>query len=48
MCISRASPAGLPQYSSATAIGLFVSLVNMVILVIVNRLSGAISGNSLW
>ena len=39
---------GLPQYSSATAIGLFVSLVNMVILVIVNRLSGAISGNSLW
>ena len=39
---------GLPQYSSATAIGLFVSLVNMVILVIVNRISGAISGNSLW
>lgn len=39
---------GLPQYSSATAIGLFVSVINMIILIIVNRLSGAISGNSLW
>ena len=39
---------GLPQYSSATAIGLFVSVINMIILILVNRLSGVISGNSLW
>lgn len=39
---------GLPQYSSATAIGLFVSVINMIILLIVNRISDLISGNSLW
>lgn len=39
---------GLPQYSYATAIGLFVSVVNMIILLIVNRISNAVTGNSLW
>lgn len=39
---------GLPQYSYATAIGLFVSIVNLIILVTVNRISKAVSGNSLW
>lgn len=38
----------LPQYSYASAIGLFVSLINMIVLFIVNRASDAISGNSLW
>lgn len=39
---------GLPQYSYATAIGLFVSIVNLVMLATVNRISKAVSGNSLW
>ena len=39
---------GLPQYSLATAIGLFVSVVNLIVLVAVNRLSASVSGNSLW
>ena len=39
---------GLPQYSYATAIGLFVSVVNMIILLIVNRASNLVTGNSLW
>lgn len=39
---------GLPQYSYATAIGLFVSLINLVLLVSVNRITGKLSGNSLF
>ena len=39
---------GLPQYSLATAIGLFVSVVNLIVLAAVNRLSASVSGNSLW
>ena len=39
---------GLPQYSLATAIGLFVSMVNLIVLAAVNRLSASVSGNSLW
>lgn len=38
----------LPQYSLATAIGLFVSVVNLIVLAAVNRLSASVSGNSLW
>ncbi len=38
----------LPQYSYATAIGLFVSIINVVLLVTVNKITGKISGNSLW
>lgn len=40
--------ASMPQYSYATAIGLFVSVVNVVLLLAVNRLSAKLSGNSLW
>ncbi|MDD6882624.1 MAG: ABC transporter permease subunit [Eubacteriales bacterium] len=39
---------GLPQYSSATAIGLFVSIINLILLVTVNRISSAMTGNALW
>ena len=39
---------GLPQYSSSTAIGLFVSIVNLILLVIVNSITGKLSGSSLW
>lgn len=39
---------GLPQYSYASAIGLFISLVNLVLLLSVNRISGRLSGSSLF
>lgn len=37
-----------PQYSYSSAIGLFTSLVNLVLLVTVNRVSKWLSGSSLW
>lgn len=40
--------ASKPQYSYAAAIGLFTSLSNLILLVIVNRVTKAMSGNSLW
>lgn len=36
------------NYSYASAIGMFVSVVNLVMLVVVNRISKALSGSSLW
>lgn len=39
---------GLPQYSYATAIGLFNSAINIVILCIANFISKKVSHNSLW
>ena len=38
----------LPQYSSATAIGLFVAIVNLILLATVNGITGRLSGSSLW
>ena len=38
----------MPQYSYATAIGLFVSVVNVIMLLIVNAASNRLSGNSLF
>ena len=38
----------LPQYSMATAIGFFVSVVNLIILVLVNKITDSLSGNSLF
>ena len=38
----------IPQYSYASAIGLFTSVVNMVLLVVVNWTTKKLSGNSLW
>lgn len=38
----------LPQYSSATAIGLFVAIVNLILLATVNGVTGRLSGSSLW
>lgn len=38
----------LPQYSYATAIGLFVSVVNVILLILVNGISKRISDNSLF
>lgn len=37
-----------PQYSYAAAIGLFTSVVNMILLFIVNGVTKKINGNSLW
>ncbi|MGI5894055.1 MAG: ABC transporter permease [Candidatus Merdivicinus sp.] len=37
-----------PQYSYATAIGLFVSLINVILLITVNKITGKLSGSSLW
>lgn len=39
---------GLPQYSYATAIGLFNSVVNILILALSNFVSKKVSENSLW
>ena len=38
----------LPQYSSATAIGLLVAIVNLILLATVNGVTGRLSGSSLW
>lgn len=38
----------MPQYSYASAIGLFVALINVALLLSVNKLSAKVSGNSLW
>ncbi|NLV59341.1 MAG: sugar ABC transporter permease [Clostridiales bacterium] len=37
-----------PQFSYSAAISLFTSLVNMIMLIIVNRLSRKLNSNSLW
>lgn len=37
-----------PQFSYSAAISLFTSIVNMIMLFIVNRISNKLSGNSLW
>ena len=39
---------GLPQFSRATAIGLFNSVINIIILVAANFVSKKVSDNSLW
>lgn len=39
---------GLPQFSYATAIGLFNSVINIIILVTANFVSKKVSDNSLW
>lgn len=38
----------LSNYSFGTAVGLFNSIVNLVILVMANRISGRVTGESLW
>lgn len=38
----------IPQYSYAAAIGMFTSVVNMVLLFVVNRIAKLLSGSSLW
>ena len=38
----------VPQYSYATAIGLFISVINVCILVTVNFITKKLSGSSLW
>jgi ABC-type polysaccharide transport system permease subunit len=38
----------VPQYSYAAAIGLFTSLVNLILLFGVNRATKSLSGSSLW
>lgn len=38
----------LPQYSYASAIGLFAAIVNLVLLFSMNRLAKSMSGKSLW
>lgn len=40
--------ASKPQYSYAAAIGLFTSVANLILLVIVNKITKAMSGSSLW
>jgi putative aldouronate transport system permease protein len=46
--ISFPTSGGIPQYSYATAIGLFNSIINIVILCIANFVSKKVSNNSLW
>ena len=38
----------LPQYSYSAAIGLFISLINVVILLIVNKVTDKLSGTSMF
>ncbi|NLG26158.1 MAG: sugar ABC transporter permease [Clostridiales bacterium] len=38
----------IPQYSYASAIGLFTSVINMALLVLVNSVIKRLNGNSLW
>lgn len=39
---------GIPQYSYSTAIGLFTSLINLVMLVSVNFITNRLNGTGLW
>ena len=38
----------IPQYSYAAAIGLFTAIINVILLLIVNKITGKLSGSSLW
>lgn len=38
----------IPQYSYSTAIGLFVSVINVIMLIIVNKTTDKLTGNSLF
>ncbi len=40
--------AALPQYSYSTAIGLFVSIINVILLITVNKITSKLSGSGLW
>ena len=40
--------AKIPQYSYSSAVGLFTSVINFVMLVIVNTVANRMSGSSLW
>lgn len=40
--------AATPQYSYATAVGLFVSVLNVIMLITVNGITRKLSGSSLW
>ena len=42
------SSGSMPQYSYGAAIGLFTSVVNLIMLVVVNRVTKRLSGNGLW
>ena len=41
------SSGSMPQYSYGAAIGLFTSVVNLIMLVVVNRVTKRLSGNGL-
>jgi len=38
----------VPQYSYSTAVGLFVSVINLIMLLIVNKITAKMSGSSLF
>ena len=42
------SSGSMPQYSYGAAIGLFTSVVNLLMLIVVNRITNRLSGNGLW
>ena len=42
------STGAVPQYSYGAAIGLFTSVVNLALLIVVNRVTKKLSGSSLW
>ena len=42
------SSGSMPQYSLGAAIGLFTSVVNLILLLTVNGITKRLSGNGLW
>lgn len=42
------STGSMPQYAYGAAIGLFTSVVNLILLVLVNRITKRLSGSGLW
>lgn len=42
------SSGSMPQYSYGAAIGLFTSVVNLIMLIVVNKITNRLSGNGLW
>ena len=45
---SKSFGVSIPQFSYSTAAGMFNSVVNLILIVLVNKITGKLSETSLW